>query len=94
MGEMTQEKQTSSPPEFAKMGPFGAYALISFSCCLATVVIAMVVASIVSRWSTFSGDCLFAMSAMVACPAFLGVGISFFVAKTASYHSKSFDRLE
>jgi hypothetical protein len=94
MAEMTQEKQTITPSNFAKIGPFGAFVVIAVSCCLAMVVLGIIVAGIVNRWSTFTGDCLFAMSAMVACPALLGVGVAFFVAKTANLQPKGFDRLD
>jgi hypothetical protein len=91
MGEGTMEKKTFAP---ANMGPFTAFVLISVSCCLATVVVAIIAATIVSRWSTFDSGALFAVSTMVACPAFLGVGVSFFVAKTANFLTKTVDRLD
>jgi hypothetical protein len=91
MGKGLMEKKTDVP---ANMGPFTAFVLISVSCCLATVVVAIIAATIVSRWSTFDSGALFAVSTMVACPGFLGVGVSFFVAKTANYPMKNTDRLD
>lgn len=94
MSDHPSGSKTSAQATPMSVGPFGAYCLISLICGIATVVVAIVTATIVNRWTTFSADCLFAMAAMVASPAILGVGISFFVSKTANSPSRGLDRLE
>lgn len=88
---MGETKEVTQNPA---LGPFGAFALVSLTCCAAMVIIALVAGTMVGRWTTFSSDCIFALALMVASPALLGVGISFFVARTAAISVRGQDRLE
>ena len=79
-------------PSSRKFGPYHAFGLVAFISGASIVAVAIVCSVILSRFSFTSDATMFALAMMVAAPAFMGIGISFFIYRaTASRPSKDLD---